>query len=201
MSLVTNLQDFVTRIATEFKSVRAVTGSLTDLGTTTKASLVSAINEINSRSVSGGSGVAINDTTASTGSVFSSAKTNAQISSAVSGLVNSSPAALDTLAELATALGNDSNFASTTAIALGNRVRVDGAQGLTATQQAQARSNIGAASTANATESAVGLVEFGTTAEITTGTDASRAVSVLGLRTSMGDPAKNFVTTFETGLV
>lgn len=41
------------------------------------------------------------------------AEANALIAAAVTALVNSSPAALDTLAELATALGNDANFAAT----------------------------------------------------------------------------------------
>ena len=47
--------------------------------------------------------------------------------------------------ELATALGNDANFATTMTTALGNRVRVDAAQSFTAPQQAQGRSNINAA--------------------------------------------------------
>ena len=55
------------------------------------------------------------------------------------------PAALDTLDELAAALGDDANFAATTTTALGNRVRFDAAQTLTGPQQVQARSNIGAA--------------------------------------------------------
>jgi hypothetical protein len=41
------------------------------------------------------------------------AEANALIAAAVTALVNSSPAALDTLAELAAALGNDANFAAT----------------------------------------------------------------------------------------
>ena len=39
--------------------------------------------------------------------------TPAQVSTAISNLINSSPAILDTLGELATALGNDANFATT----------------------------------------------------------------------------------------
>lgn len=53
------------------------------------------------------------------------------------------PAALDTLDELAAALGDDANFAATVTTALGNRVRVDAAQGLTSGEKIQARSNIG----------------------------------------------------------
>ncbi|MVA17402.1 hypothetical protein GOZ94_00390 [Agrobacterium vitis] len=69
--------------------------------------------------------------------------TPADISAAISSLVNSSPAALDTLSELATALGNDPNFATATATALGNRLRVDtAAQGLDATQKSNGRANL-----------------------------------------------------------
>lgn len=67
----------------------------------------------------------------------------AAIDAATAALVNSAPGALDTLKELADALGSDPNFATTMATALGNRVRVDtAAQGLNGTQQSNARTNI-----------------------------------------------------------
>ncbi|WEO73089.1 tail fiber domain-containing protein [Agrobacterium vitis] len=75
--------------------------------------------------------------------------TPADISAAIAALVNSSPAALDTLNELATALGNDPNFATTMSTALGNRLRVDtAAQGLNDTQKANGRTNMGLGSAA-----------------------------------------------------
>jgi hypothetical protein len=56
------------------------------------------------------------------------------------------PTALDTLDELAAALGDDANFAATTTTALGNRLRIDGtAQTIIAANQLQARTNIAAA--------------------------------------------------------
>jgi len=64
------------------------------------------------------------------------------VSTAVSALVASSPAALDTLNELASALGNDANFSSTISTALGNRLRIDAAQSLTSGQQLQGRQNL-----------------------------------------------------------
>jgi hypothetical protein len=73
------------------------------------------------------------------------------VSTAVSGIVDSSPAALDTLKELATALGNDANFSTTISTALGNRLRVDiSNQGLTVTQQGNARTNLGLGTAATA---------------------------------------------------
>lgn len=240
MSLASNLQDFATRVATEFKAIRVVTGALSALTTADKTSLVNAINEVKAQAGAasgGGTGSSINDTTPSTTTVYSSTKTNSAIQAAVSGLVNSSPAALDTLAELATALGNDANYAATTTAALGNRVRFDAAQTLTGAQQVQARANIAAgtsnlvigttagtaadgaatatslngralvshthagADVAQATDALRGTIELATNTEVIAGTDAVRAVTPAGLIAAMGDPATNFVTTFNAGLV
>jgi hypothetical protein len=74
---------------------------------------------------------------------------NSYTDSAISGLINGAPSALDTLNELASALGSDANFSTTIATALGNRVRVDEAQSFNATQKTQGRDNIGAASAAD----------------------------------------------------
>ena len=51
--------------------------------------------------------------------------TTAFVKAALSALVNSSPAALDTLKELADALGNDANFATTMTNALANKIDGD----------------------------------------------------------------------------
>ena len=67
----------------------------------------------------------------------------AAISAAINSLVSGAPGTLDTLAEIATALSNDASFATTITNALAARVRTDtAAQGLTATQQGNARANI-----------------------------------------------------------
>lgn len=60
--------------------------------------------------------------TAATGTATTQLASTAFVARAVANLVNTSPASLDTLNELATALGNDPNFATSTATALGNRV-------------------------------------------------------------------------------
>ncbi len=70
--------------------------------------------------------------------------TPADITAAINALVAAAPGALDTLNELATALGNDPDFATTVSVALGNRVRGDAAQAFSAAQKGQARANIGA---------------------------------------------------------
>lgn len=75
------------------------------------------------------------------------AESNAQsyTDTAITNLVNGAPATLDTLNELAAALGSDANYSTTISTALGNRVRVDAAQTFTGTQKTQGRDNIGAA--------------------------------------------------------
>lgn len=69
--------------------------------------------------------------------------TPADIATAIAALVASSPAALDTLDELAAALGDDPNFAATTIDALGNRLRLDASQTLTTGQKTQGQTNLG----------------------------------------------------------
>lgn len=153
MSLATNVQDLATRVATEAKALRTLINGngpdLSTLTTTSKSSLVAAVNELVAAVAALGSaegGATIADGAPATGSVWSSSKTNSEISAAVAALVGGAPGALDTLAELATALSGDAGFATTVTTALGNRVRTDtAAQGLNATLQGNARTNIGAA--------------------------------------------------------
>lgn len=152
MSLSTNVSDLATRVGTEAKALRTLingnAADLSSLNTTAKTNLIAAINEIEA-AVSAASG--IDDNTTSTTSTWSSSKidgeVDSRISAATSALVASAPSTLDTLKELADALGDDPAFATTVSTALGNRVRTDtAAQGLTGTQQTNARTNIDAAS-------------------------------------------------------
>ena len=158
MVMDTRVKDLATRVATEFKTVKSLlsgnnTGDLTALTTTAKSSLLAAINEVNAKPSS--TGPAISDATTTTTSVWSSTKTNQVITDARAAVKTEIlgagvPAALDTLDELAAALGDDASFATTVTTGLGNRVRVDtAAQGLTTQQQANARTNIAAAGTAD----------------------------------------------------
>ena len=68
-----------------------------------------------------GAGVVINDATTATDKVWSSSKTNTAIGAAVTALVAAAPGALDTLDELAAALGDDANFASTVTASLASK--------------------------------------------------------------------------------
>lgn len=72
--------------------------------------------------------------------------TTAYVMAAINALIGGAPGALDTLNEIAAALGDDEDFAAVVTTALALRLRVDAAQSLTTTQQAQGRSNLVAAS-------------------------------------------------------
>lgn len=156
MSLANRLSDLATRIATEIKSVRTLVNGnaadLTSLNTTAKANLVVALNEVlaaaGSANNNANSRAKIDDANAASTTTYSSNKIGTLIQQAVAGLVASSPGALDTLKELADAIGDDPNYAASTATALGNRLRFDAAQVLTAAQQTQGQSNLSVYSTA-----------------------------------------------------
>jgi hypothetical protein len=107
----------------------------------------------------------------------------AYVDAQVAGVVDTAPAALDTLNELAAALGDDANFSTTTSTALGNRLRVDiNNQGLTGTQQANAITNLGI----TATKAELNFVD-GVTSNIQTQLDGKQATgNYLTTSTSFG---------------
>jgi hypothetical protein len=143
-TLAQRIIDLATAVGGDIKNLTTKQGSLTGLSTTSKDSLVNAINEIHASL-----GGAINDAAGdgATTETWSANKIFDTIEAAKiavkNDITNGSAAALDTLSELATALGNDPNFATTIATEIGNRVRFDAAQTLTALQKTQACANIG----------------------------------------------------------
>lgn len=152
-TLQVRLQDLATRVATEIKAVRTLVNgnaaSLSGLSFGAKTNLVVSLNELKTiiDQVSSASGATINDaSSASTTQTWSVTKISDTIASAVAAVTNGAPAALDTLDELAAALGDDANFAATVTTALANRLRFDAAQTLTAPQKVQGNSNLGSAS-------------------------------------------------------
>lgn len=171
MSLQTQLASFVTAVGGDVKALFSRVGTLTSLTTTAKLDLVSAINEVNAKPSGGGGGAAIADGSTSPTTVWSSTKTSTAIADARAAVKTEIlgagvPAALDTLDELAAALADDAAFSATMTTALGNRVRVDtAAQGLTSTQQSNARTNIAAASAAAVGDTEADLVALYTAAK------------------------------------
>ena len=155
MTLEQRLITLAQAMGADVKALLAAQGSLSALTTTTKTSLVAAINELKTAvDAAAGSGVSINDGAGdgATGVTWSADKIFDAIEAAKIAVKNDltagAAAALDTLSELAAALNNDPAFAATIAAEIANRVRFDAAQTLTAPQQTQARANIGAQSAA-----------------------------------------------------
>lgn len=157
-------------IGDDIQTLLAQDGTLSGLTTTDKTSLVNAINEVAAASPVGTLLAAnnLNDVsnaaTARTNlDVRSTAQVTSEISSAIAAItlgslggltqaevdarvqliVDAAPAALDTLNELAAALGNDANFSTTIANALAKRVAVDAVQTFTVGEKLQGCQNLG----------------------------------------------------------
>ena len=153
MTIETRIIALAEAIGADIKALKNADGSLGSLTTTTKTNLVAAINEVRALAAAasgGGGGAVINDAGTTTADVWSASKiqevVTASALSTKNELINGAGAALDTLQELAAALGNDANYAATVAGQIAKRVRFDAAQTLTAPEKTQVLANIGAAS-------------------------------------------------------
>ena len=120
MSLVTRITALINSIATDIKDVYAKIGNLSSLQTTTKSSLVGAINEI----IASG-GLQIDDTTPSTSTTFSGTAIDSKIATAKTEVKNeilgSASAAYDTLQEIQAQMEADDTAASALTTAVGQR--------------------------------------------------------------------------------
>lgn len=143
MSLTTRIESLVIRVAQEFNDVRAKAGNLANLTTTDKSNLVAAINELKAAVVATS---AIDDAQVSTATTYSSTKIVALLDALKTEILGGADAAYDTLVEIQQLLQNGTSGLDALLAAVNNRVRFDAAQTLTAPEQAQARSNIGAVS-------------------------------------------------------
>lgn len=141
MSLQTQLNSFVLRVAEEFNTVKGRTGTLTALTTTDKSSLVAAINELKAAIVAA---VMIDDLQVSTTTTYSSNKVVTLLDALKADILGGADPAYDTLLELQQALQNDQSGIAALTSAIDKRVRFDAAQTLTVLEQQQARTNIGA---------------------------------------------------------
>lgn len=151
-TLASRITDLAQAIAAQVKAQKVLINNnaadLSALTTTAKGNLVAALNELRTLVLSvqttANNAAVINDAGTGATTAWSAQKIALEIQAAKDALVNGAGTALDTLAELAAAIGNDANFAATVTTSLGNRVRYDAAQTLTAPQKAQAKSNIDA---------------------------------------------------------
>lgn len=120
MSLLTRITALINSIATDIKDVYAKIGNLNTLQTTTKSSLVGAINEIKASG-----GVQINDSTPSASTTFSGTAIDSKIATAKTEVKNeilgSASAAYDTLQEIQAQMEADDTAAASLATAVGQR--------------------------------------------------------------------------------
>lgn len=190
-TLSIQISAIATQVGTDIKAFIANVGDLSQLTTTQKASLVVALNELNAtlQKVQDSLGAQINDSATSLTTTWSSTKIMQQISASISGLVDGAPDTLDTLKELASAIESNGDAISALQTIAAGHVKYDAAQSLTSEQQAQARTNIGAASGADVTalKGTVTALQ-GTVSENTT--DISQNTSAIGTLTSLNTSAK-----------
>lgn len=143
MSLQTRINDLITAIGTDIKQLRiwitgSSTGNLTGLTTTDKTNLVAAINEVKAGAVGASDasttvkGIIEIATLAEVGTGTDAVRAVTpqgvkQETDAVKAAILGAgvPAALDTLDELAAALGDDANFAATVTTSLSNKQPLD----------------------------------------------------------------------------
>lgn len=145
MSLQTRFESLVVRLAAEFKTIYSRIGQLSSLSTTDKSSLVASINELRSLVQTASTAQLINDAQAgATATTFSASKITALLDALKGDILGGADAAFDTLKELQTAIQSDQTGITALLAAVDKRVRFDAAQSLTADEQTQARSNIGA---------------------------------------------------------
>jgi len=143
-------RDLALAVATEMKKTRTLLNGnqpdLSALTTSDKTTLVAALNSLQTAVNALAGGAKINDSVAgSLTETYSATHIRQVVNDAIATLEGGASQALDTLGELAAAIGNDSNFAATMTNALTNRVRHDTpTQGLTAIQKSNARQNIDA---------------------------------------------------------
>lgn len=141
MSLQTQINSLVLRVAEEFNTVKGRTGNLTSLSTTDKSNLVAAINEVMAAVANA---ALIDDVQVTTTTAYSSSKIVALLDALKTEILGGADPAYDTLLELQQALQADQSGIAALTAAIALRVRYDAAQTLTLPEQAQARANIGA---------------------------------------------------------
>ena len=213
--LSAQINNLAVRIAKECKLIYIKLGDTTQLNTDNAESLVKAINSLkinfdnamlainaNSADIDAAEAAItalqerlnsiIDDTTASTTTVYSSSKVASEITKAKqevkNDLLGGAGTAYDTLNELAELIESNQDAITALQNLAAGHVKYDGAQELTDAQKKQARDNINAVSQDEIDFSAIEA------------TIASNKSEVDTLKAGIGDLNTNFVTTFEAEL-
>lgn len=127
------------------------------------------------------------------------AVTPAGVQAAIDALVGAAPALLNTLTELSDAIGDDPNFAATMTTALGTKQPLDA--DLTSIAGLTSAANKGVYATGASTWSLYDLSGYGRTIANFADAAAARTSIDVYSKTEIGDPATDFVATFNAGLV
>lgn len=213
--LSAQINNLAVRIAKECKLIYTKLGDTTQLNTDNAESLVKAINSLktnfdnamlainaNSADIDAAEtaitalqerlNTIINDTLASTTTVYSSSKVDSEITKAKqevkNDLLGGAGTAYDTLNELAELIESNQDAITALQNLAAGHVKYDDAQELTDAQKKQARDNINAVSQDEIDFSAIEA------------TIASNKSEVDTLKADIGDLNTNFVTTFEAEL-
>lgn len=133
-----------------------------------------------------------------TGTDTTRAVTPAGVQAAIDALIASAPGTLNTLDELAAALGDDPNFAATLVTSLAGKQPLD--TDLTAIAALTSAANKGLQSTGAGTWALYDLTTAGKALLDDADAAAQRTTLSVYSTTEIGDPTTNFVTTFEAGL-
>lgn len=158
------IQALATQVGSDVKTLIAKQGDLSTLTTSQKASLVLAINELNSAISQIDMSKVIEDGQTAADKTWSSNKILSEITTKCNevktALLGGAGDAYDTLKELADLITDNKELIDSLQELAGAHVRYDAAQELSPGQKTQARSNIGAADNAEyqATKTAVGTV-------------------------------------------
>lgn len=192
------IQNLATQIGSDVKTLIANQGNLTALTTSQKASLVLAINELNSAISQIDTSTVIEDAQTSADKTWSSNKIISEITTKCnevkSALLGGAGDAYDTLQELATLIEDNKELIDSLQELAGAHVRYDAAQQLSPEQKSQARSNIGAADDADyqATKSQVNTnkTAIGTLTSLST-TEKTNLVGAINEINSLATTAKN----------
>lgn len=197
MSLSSQIASLATTVGADVKGILASIGTLSELTTTQKANLVVALNELKSglTDLESELGAQIDDEATASTTTWSSQKINTTISTAVANLINGAPETLDTLKELAEAIADNQDAIEAMQTIAAGHIKYDGAQSLTTEQQAQARTNIGAASqsdlsavssTATVAQSAASTnaANIGTLTSLTTTAKGNLVVAINEVKTT-----------------
>ena len=145
MPLMEKIQSFVAQVGYDIRTGELETGDILNLTTASKIDLVHALNGIREEvAVVSAEIPIIKDSESSSNALYSSVKIVALIDALKQSIIAEAPEATDTLKEIYDLLAANGAELNDLTTKIGEKVRYDAAQALTAEQQVQASVNIGA---------------------------------------------------------